>query len=221
MDTLAVSNLKFQGSTYRHYLFFENLKPFTHDFQFGKSYLLAGSVGSGGDALSFIVCGWLRCHQGSITRDGIAYSQRERQGDAWKVRHSQIKRFGFRANQTVRWQVRHGLQTYKNGILQTEQDVIERFKLSELRYHRPLRQLSHEAWRASCAIGFVNGKRIFCFPYINQHEHEFIESYFHSYLKEMIDFLRDAGALVLIPAILSPMADKLCDEVILLNKGLS
>jgi len=59
------------------------------------------------------------------------------------------------------------------------------------------------------------------FLFGKSYEHEFIESYFDLYLKEMIDFLRDSGARILIPAILTPLGDKLCDEVVLLNKGLS
>jgi ABC-type multidrug transport system ATPase subunit len=220
MDTLSVENLEFQGSMYPRWLTFEYLKPFSYDFTFGRSYLLASSPGTGAEALSFLVGGRLQPHSGTIKRNGVEYTQADRKRDAWIIWLDQINRFGVWNNQTVGWQIRHGLRTFNNGVFHTEAEVIERFLLTEERYNRSLRQLSHERWRASCAIGFVHGKRIFCFPHINQYEHQFIEHYFDAYLKGMIDLLRDCGALVLIPAILTPLADKLCDEVVLINKGL-
>lgn len=108
-------------------------------------------------------------------------------------------------------QIRHGLRTCHNQYLQSEAEIIERFKLTSERYHRPMRQLSHEAWRASCAIGLAQGKKIFCFPYM---DHKMIDEYHDLWLKEMIDLLRDSGALVLIPSVATQSSKKLCDEII-------
>ena len=193
MDTLSIDQITFGGIVNRGALdlITENLAPFSYDFSFGKSYLLEGNLGDGCWALTRIIAGLVVPDSGTIKRNGVDYSSHDRRRDVWYVRSSQVKRFGFWGSQTVKWQIQYGLRTVKNQYLKTESEVIEHFHLTQERYNRIWWQLSHEGWRASSAVGLVNGKKIFCFPHINASEDDFIESYYDAYLKDMIDLLRD------------------------------
>ena len=214
MEVLDSYNLRFEGTINpgASHLVHEKLRSFSHAFSYGKSHLLDSGLGEGGWALSWILGGILDPDFGEITRNDLNYAVEERRKDAWCVRHDRIKvrRFSFR-EPTVREQIQYGLKTVSGQYLKSEQEVMERFHLTAERYVRPLRQLSHEAWRASCAIGLVNGKRVFCFPYMDP---GFIEDYYKIWLKEMLDLLTDSGALVLFPARAKKAAQGLCDEIV-------
>jgi hypothetical protein len=186
---------------------------FSYEFSFGRSYLLDCAEAGGGWALSWIIGGLLEPTRGTIYRNQFIFSSQERRRTTWCVRHSEIKRFGLFRNWSVRSQIRYGLRTNPNPFLKTEAAIMQAFKLTLGRYGRPLRQFSHEGWRASCAIGLANGRSIFCFPYLDY----LIPEYFDLWLKDMVDLLRDSGALVLIPAQRTAISERLCDEVVQLE----
>ena len=212
---LTVKNISFHGAVVPNaqILTVETLSNFSHDFNFGKSYLLACKEGQGGWALSWIIGGQLKPNSGEVFRNDILYEIKDRQKDVWCVRHTEIKRFGIFRNMSLKAQIRYGLRTGRSQYLKSEQEIIDNFELSEGRYNRRLRQFSYEGWRASCAAGLANGKQIFCFPYIHNDSRFYEESY-ASHLKETIALLRTSGALVLVPADLIQYTQTLCDEIV-------
>jgi hypothetical protein len=211
VDTLRVRDLKYSG-------FVESgiqdwLHLFSYEFAYGKSYLLNAELGKGAWALCWIIGGMLKPDYGEIRQRDDSYTQKERYRDAWFVVRSEAE--GFRANhRTVKKHIQHGLKTVQNQYLRSEEEIIARFLLTPERYVRPIRPLSHERWRASCAIGLAHSKKIFCFPYVEYLRPYLIEEYYNLWLKSMIDLLRDSGALVLVPAIATGAAATLCDEVV-------
>jgi ABC-type multidrug transport system ATPase subunit len=213
MDKLSVHNLSFRGYCYPKYkTAFETLTNFTYQFSFGKSYFLASEIGHGGWALSWIISGLLEPDEGLILLDSLPFTRQQRRKISWCVRRDQIKRFGLFQNMNLQEQIRHGLRTTPDTYLKSEAEIIERFHLSEGRYKRLLRQFSNEGWRASCAVGLAHGKKLFCFPYVDYPR--VIEEHYPFLLKDVIDLLRDSGALVLIPGKWRPAGEELCDEVV-------
>jgi hypothetical protein len=212
MSTLKLEMISFHGFVERY--IGDSINHFSHDFEFGRSYMLNAELGNGAWALSWIIGGLLQPESyGSITKDGNPYDRDSRLKDAWFVRKSEY--MGFRsAHRSVKVHIQRGLKQNQNPYLQTEQEIIARFRLTPQRYERPVRQLSHEGWRASCAIGLAHGKKIFCFPYIEYLRPYLIEDYFDLWLKDMVDLLRESGALVIVPAIATVLSEDLCDEII-------
>jgi hypothetical protein len=195
---------------------FGSVHEFSGEFSFGKSYLLDANLNKGAWALSRIIGGALTPDRGEITKDGISYGQKVRHQEAWFVRESEYS--GFRAgSKTVKTHLQHGLKNNPAPFLPSEQTFIEQFMLTPERYDRAIRQLSHEGWRASCAIGLAHGRKIFCFPSIEYVRPYLIEDYFDLWLKAIVDLLSDSGALVLIPAIATGLAANLCDEIVSIN----
>jgi hypothetical protein len=193
----------------------EILDHFTHEFAFGKSYLLDAQVGYGAWALSWIIGGMINQIDGEVTKNGNPYTQKERAHESWLFHESEIRRFGLFRNQSVRFQIRHGLKQNRNHKSLSEKEVMERFRLTPARYDRALWQLSEESLNASCAIGFVNGKKVFCFPHMSYTcLDNFFDEGYHARLKRQIDLLKNSGALVLVPALGAPVAIDLCDEIV-------
>lgn len=190
----------------------QSLSQFFHGFTFGKSFILESERYGCGETLNWIISGQIIEDSGLIQKNGAYFQKKDREREVWFVRESTVKpsRFWFR-EPSVRDQVRYGLQKYNNNVFASEKEVMDFFHLTPERYQRPLRVLSTEKWRASCAIGFVNGKRIFCFPYMDA---RFITDYYGLWLKEMIDFLKNSGALVLIPTTITDTTKNLCDEIV-------
>jgi len=213
MDTLQVINLHQvdYATTPKRLRYFDlhGLSQFSHEFTFGKSYLLHAKPSRGAEALSWLISGIVNPWGGQILLNGKDYTVEQRRQDSWCVRYEEIKRWGW-LRQSVRAQLRYALKHNPNPILKTEQEIIQHFRLSPYLLPRPLTQYSHEAWRASCAIGFALGKEIFCFPYVDYLSRMFKEFW----LKDMLDFLTAHGALVLFPGFYDWETVGLCDEVV-------
>ena len=213
MDTLQVINLQEvdDSSTPRRFRHTDlwGLNLFSHEFTFGKSYLLHSKPYRGASALSWIISGIVNQIYGQILLNGTDYPVEQRRQDSWYVRYDEIKKWGW-FRQSVGAQIRFALKNNPNPILKTEAEIIEHFRLTPARLSRKLYQYSHEAWRASCAIGFALGRKIFCFPYLHYLSRDFKDLW----LKDMLDFLTANGALVLVPAFYDWETVGLCDEVV-------
>jgi hypothetical protein len=211
MSLLKVETVSFSGEVDRGIL--DWITHFSCEFSFGKSYLLDAELGKGAWALSWIIGGLLKPAYGEITKGNNVYHPDERLKDSWFVYKSEF--IGFRArHRTVKSHIQRALRANPNPYLRTEQEIIDHFLLTPQRYERPIRTLSHEGWRASCAIGLAYGKKIFCFPYVEYLRPYLIEEYYDLWLKKMVDLLRNSGALVLIPALAMGKAVELCDDII-------
>jgi hypothetical protein len=213
MDTLQVINLhEVDYSTVPKSLRLHDLGgllQFSYNFIFGKSYLLHSKPYRGAEALSWIISGRVAQASGNILLNGKSYLPERRRQDSWFVHYDEIKRWGW-LRQSVGTQIRFALKNNANPILETEAEIIEHFRLTPERLPRKLTQYSHEAWRASCAIGFALGRKIFCFPYLHYLSRDFKDLW----LKDMLDLLTAHGALVLVPAFYDWETIGLCDEVV-------
>jgi hypothetical protein len=213
MDTLQVINLHqidYESTPKRfRYTDLSGLSQFSHEITFGKSYLLHAKPNRGAWGLSWLISGIVKPWVGQILLNGKDYPAEQRRQDSWCVRYEEIKRWGW-LRQSVHAQIQYALKHNPNPILKTEQEIIQHFWLTPERLPRYLTQYSHEGWRASCAIGFALGKKIFCFPYLDYLSRDFKDLW----LKDMLDFLTSHGALVLVPAFYDWETVGLCDEVV-------
>lgn len=212
MDTLSVKNLSYDEALFKRASLFDRLKNFSYEFHYGKSYLLNGCIGQGAWSACWIIGGAIKQEKGIIEKNGEPFEIEARKSMSWFVRKSEIKRFGL-FRQSLKAQIQHGLRTIPNQRMQSEEDVIRHFRLTPERFNPPMRQFSGEGWRASCAIGFVNGKSIYCFPHIGYGSTHLITDY-REWFEELLNLLKSSGALVLVPIHMAKQAEGLCDEVV-------
>jgi hypothetical protein len=208
MSHITFERVSFTGRVVRHF-YHSSFSQCNAEFQFGKSYVLLSIFPEDAFAISWIVAGALK-HQGIIRKDGRVYSRRERFRDAWRVRssHHDIRRFGL-IDRTVQGYIRYAQKHSRLQQVPTESEIKDLFHLTEARYTRPMNHLSGEAWRASCAVAYVLGKRIFCFPIMLR---AIIEQYDEIWFAEMISLLTATGALVIVPMQYTyPVRSGFCD----------
>ena len=220
MKTLSVRGLHFWGmpseipkNTPYWKCVHEGLAQFSYEFEFGKSYLLNAKLRRGAWALSWLIAGIFKPTGGKIYLDGKIYEQEARRRDSWCPPSDEIKRWG-RFYQTVQHQVQHGLRHNPKPYFSTEEEYMKHFIPEVTRYKRKMRSLSNAKWRASCAIGLANGKKLFCFPYIDFVRRGFFVEYNDLWFKRHVEILCDSGALVLIPAQHDHETEGLCDVVV-------
>lgn len=208
MNKLYLENIQFSGMMHTTRTgFFETLKPFSYEFEFGKTYGIEGAMGSGAWGLSWIIGGAIVPNQGRTVLDGTQINAKRLRASSWLVSYDEIKRFGF-IRQSVKGQVRAGSKKID------EKELLEAFLLTTERYSRKLTQMRAEKYRASSAIGFAHGKTIFCFPHMHYLRPKFIFEYRSFWLEDMLNFLKASGALVLFPSQFSQDEATMFDHII-------
>jgi len=213
-NAIKISNLGFSGNIKLKsgVLIYETLIHVSHTFHYGSSVLINGDLGKGGWALSWILGGALKQQQGIITDNKDNFSLEDRRLQSWLVRDDISKTGLFRAD-TVKNQIRYGLIRYKSPF--SEEEIIRTFYLTPERYNRPLHQLGNEAWRASLAIGIANGRKVFCFPFL---ETKLIEVVFTGMFEQIARTLKNMNCLIVIPCKSSTPVNKICDDILLIGE---
>lgn len=203
----------------------DSFSDFNFDFVFGRSYLLDSPICKGAWALARLIAGETKqrgkwTHHGpfgTINLNGQPYSEEQRRKDAWLVHWSEMRGY-WSPRTSTQAHIQRGLRTNPNPYFTHELQYFAYFDLTPERFTRSIRMLSHERWRASCAVGLAYGKRIFSFPYVEFVRPYLIAEYIDAWLKPVINILSASGALVLVPALEDSVSRRLCDEIVPIRK---
>ncbi len=99
----------------------------------------------------------------------------------------------FSSHQTVENLINKGRK--KSGATQTTEEIIRLFDLDEQRIKRPLKGAGNEIFRCMAAIGFANGKQVFCFPWLSKMRYD----NFSGQIQAALDILDSAEMISLVP----------------------
>ncbi len=187
----------------------DTLANFSYTFLPGRVYGLIGEFGTGGWALSYVLTGNVKSFEGkiSINQDlaDASYLKRISCYTGADDYSSILSKF----NKTVQKQIDMGINNKKSFDVNYN-SIIDKFKLTKERVGRPLKYTGEEKWKCSMAIGYANGKLIYCFPWLNS------GSIYH--LKEHIllcmSILKEAGAIVIIPTTKKETLLNIADEFV-------
>lgn len=102
-----------------------------------------------------------------------------------------------------------------SGQKYSVQDIKSIFHLSDDRLTRSLDYVSGEIWIISLAIQFALGKEIFCFPWLNEQD---ILKFCGMCELGIIDFLRSADKILLVPTSQTKVVKKYCDHIIIFER---
>lgn len=167
----------------------------------GNLYGIIGEFGMGGAALSCGITGNTNIYSGKVIVNekeepmeyliqrswyvGTDLYQNKSHGLFFK-RHKINKR-------TIKEQIEYGINTIRTEL---EIDTIQReFDLSNERINRNIEFVSGERWKASAAIGYSNGKKVFCYPWLNTKD----LNQFKEQLEATIDTLLKLDCIIIIP----------------------
>lgn len=143
----------------------DTIGHFSYIFKSGI-YVIEGECTIGGWALSTLLSGREKLTSGQILIDNEIVSCKELQKYSCYVgEDSGLKKWFGIMHMSVSEQIKYGI---KKGLTNDSVDEIKnKFKLSDGRFDRRMKYFSGERWRASMAIGYALGKRIYCFPWIS------------------------------------------------------
>jgi len=73
--------------------------------------------------------------------------------------------------------------------------IRELFNISDFRFERSLSGVGHEIFRAMAAIGYVNNKQVFCFPWMSMRRFKA----YNNHMSDLLNILDLLGAVVILP----------------------
>ena len=94
---------------------------------------------------------------------------------------------------TIKEQIEYGVRC---KLTDADFSTIQKmFCISSERVDRNISFVSGERWKASAAIGYANGKKVFCYPWMNSKDIEHLKEQ----LSHTVKVLLDAGCIVIMP----------------------
>lgn len=83
-----------------------------------------------------------------------------------------------------------------NGLKLSAEDVRDLFHIDAERFSRPISGTGNEVFKCMAAIGYVNNKQVFCFPWMSQRR---IDG-FHKHLSGLLSILETLDMIVILPS---------------------
>ncbi len=179
-----------------------------HTFETGKSYGLISEYMQGCMYLSYLVGGKIPFKDGlEIYLDEEKTDEASLNDISWNLEPYYEKYRDLVVRKSIEKALKRGF------VSETFEQIAEAFVLTEPRYDRKLSQLSGERWRASAAIGYASGKKIFYGPYKSSNQYSSMNQ-----LPEIIRFLTAHDCLVILPVGSDKYITECVDECIFIQQ---
>lgn len=183
------------------------LKQGNFSFESSKIYALAGDQNNGASALSCLLSGFADIGKNRVSVDGKLLNRAELMKISCFIGLGRQRFFGKYL--TVRQQITEALN--KSGNSHSFDEIVSKFGLTPERLDRRLAYTGNEHWRASIAIAYAGGKRIYCAPFIDE---LMWDHYLQLHLEQWIRMLRGEDRVVFLPVSGISKFQDLVDEVI-------
>jgi len=89
-------------------------------------------------------------------------------------------------------------------------ELMDLFELAPSRMDRTIKFISNERWNASTAIGLANGKRIFCFPWLE----DSVKIIIRERLRLCSEIIENNKCMMIIPVQSASIVEDFVDEII-------
>lgn len=179
-------------------------------FESGNIYALVGECGQGCMYVSYLLGGKIDFGDLKIYMNGSEINKQNLELISWNLEPCE-ERYG---NVVVKKSIEKALD--RSGAMENFSDIQDKFLLTQPRFNRKLKQLSGERWRASAALGYAEGRKIFYAPYKTS---KFYYNMCQSGLLKALRELTDAGAIVLLPVGSDEFVKHIADKCIYIKSG--
>ena len=192
---------------FHHGKVWDYLRRNSFEFHTGNLYGIIGEFGCGGASLSCVMTGNIDYDEGKVYIDGQESPLEHVIENSWYVGMDLDNRKRFiKKRRTVRQQIEYGVHnTKQRGDAKKIQGI---FRISEERIDRNIKYVSGECWKASAAIGYANGRKIFCYPWMNSRDVEHLKEQ----LSYVVDYLIHSDCIVIFPTTKEDNIKKICSE---------
>lgn len=196
VNTLAIEDLSVIGTCnlFHYGKVVDCINHFNYEFTGGKVYGIIGEFGFGGAALTNCLTGIIPMHEGKIYYNGNNVSQMQISKKCCYVGDDVVKARYLKRHMTIKEQIEYGLRNIKSSSLNVN-EIQNLFLISDERFTRRLKYVSGERWKASAAIGYANGRSIYCYPWLNTKDIEHLKEQ----ISGTIEILKNAGAIIIVP----------------------
>ena len=190
IDSSQCTSLVEGGAFVGREKFFDIWRYESLQFESGNIYALVGEYGQGCMYLSYLLGGKVDFGDLRIYLNECEVRKQDLQLISWNLEPSE-ENYG---NAVVKKSIEKALNS--SGTMERFSDIQDKFLLTQPRFNRKLKQLSGERWRASAALGYAEGRKIFYAPYKTS---KFYYQMCQSGLLKALRELTGAGAIVLLP----------------------
>lgn len=99
----------------------------------------------------------------------------------------------FSTSHTIKTMIKKALK--KSGKPTTIEEIRELFDLDTQRFDRPLAYAGNEIFRCMAAIGYANGKQVFCFPWLSRIRYD----NYQEHMKKLLEVLDSLEMISIFP----------------------
>lgn len=189
---------------------FDAFRPVSCKLEAGRVYGLLSEFAGGAWAFSWSVGGRAnRYREGRMLLNGQPVTDGEMAARACFVGELPEKHLLRCCYPTVRRRIERALK--RSGLPYTAEQIKDMFALTDARFDRRIDRTSGESWLISQAVGFAQGKEIFCWPWMDR---RFTNWFTASKEHGIFDVLRAHGKIVLVPSSRERMLREGCDQVL-------
>lgn len=158
--------------------------------------LIEGSVDSAAWAYSYVISMFSFAKKEIVLDDTSFYA------DTYKISLSELNFRAcyldkccklFKKNVTVRKQVEKAIKNYKLNI--DADEIRNLFGITEFRFEQPLNCVGNEKFKCMAAIGYVNQKEVFCFPWLSKK----LVPYYSNNLSSLLQTLSALNVITILP----------------------
>lgn len=177
-------------------------------FESGKIYGLVGEYEQGCMYLSYLLGGKVDFGDLKIFCNEVEICRSDLEMNSWNLEPSKEYYKNFIVKKSIEKAQK------RNCSEEGFSSIANKFLLTSPRFDRKLIQLSGERWRASAALGYAEGKKIFYAPYKPS------KFYYHMCQSGLLKALRELtnnGAIVLLPVGSDEFIKHIVDECIYIN----
>lgn len=195
-NTLRICNLTggFECSLFNYGTIRDTIGHADYTFESGI-YVVEGECFAGGWALSTILTGRCSDYDGQILINDV-----EVNADSLRKSYScmvgdetELRKYGF-IHMSIKEQMEYGIKNGKS-FCNDFQKVKDLFGVTSERMNRKMALVGIERWRDSLAIGYANGKIIYCLPWMNSKNFKMMTCW-----EKCLPVLLSVGAIIIIPS---------------------
>ena len=192
----------------------DSFLPINYVFENAKTYCIISDFRHGSWGLASCIGGNCTCSTGTLyVNDNIASIEELKKYSCF-IASNELNSFNSLVKRIpIKFILNHYIN--KSGLGLQLKDVKDIFCLSNDVIEKTLLEQDKNIWMSSLAIGYVQGKDIFCYPWLNENE---IDHYLFAHKIGVIDFLKNNNKIIVVPSSQKNLS-LYCDNAIFFEKA--